>query len=178
MRLSILLCSMLTINVLAQEFDTSGLTKEQVAKLQLNAEQMKSSKSVDMAKEYVELGEMIGKALGSTAREMNVAVNDFAQTPVGKLSMVLIIWKVIGREGLHYLVGSLIMIIGLWMWVYYFRRLCFIQSIEYGTGWWIFRAKKIIYIDKPSDDINVTRVIMFLILIGIFTASMVAMWNT
>ncbi|MCX6763875.1 MAG: hypothetical protein NTZ97_04070 [Candidatus Moranbacteria bacterium] len=54
--------------------------------------------SPDKMEAWVNLGEKIGKAIGAICKELNTGVNDFIKTPVGKIAMVLIIWKAIGHE--------------------------------------------------------------------------------
>jgi hypothetical protein len=44
----------------------------------------------DKVDRWVKIGSNIGVGLGAAAKELNVAVNDFAKSPVGQLTTVLI----------------------------------------------------------------------------------------
>lgn len=167
--------------VVAQEPDvnTSGLTAEQVQALRQTAEQMKGKPlpTADKVKEYAEVGEMIGKAMSSTAKEMNIAVNEFSQTPVGKVCIFLIVWKLFGRELLHFIVGGLMLAIGLFLWCRYYRRMCIVSKEEMGQGWWIFRERKCQYFDAKDSDVQATRWAMAFILLLMVAGCMLCMWT-
>lgn len=68
----------------------------------------------------------IGHELGTAVNESLVAVttqaNNFAQTPVGKLTAGLVIWKVVGHDAMGFIMGSLEIIIILPLWVWSYRR--------------------------------------------------------
>lgn len=68
--------------------------------------------NVERVDEYVALGERIGKMMGGAAKEVGVAVNTFVETPVGKWTMAMIIWKFMGNAILHAFGGVVILIVG------------------------------------------------------------------
>jgi len=61
---------------------------------------------------YVSIGENIGKALGGTARELGIAVNDFANTPVGIIAVMLIIYNYLGSAIISFFGGLLVFLLG------------------------------------------------------------------
>jgi hypothetical protein len=63
---------------------------------------------VDNLAEYASLGQKYGIALSEVAKSVGTTVNELAQTPVGIFMLVLVAWKVIGKD----LVG----IIGAFIW--------------------------------------------------------------
>jgi len=67
---------------------------------------------VQETEKWVNLGTSIGKGLASTAKELGVAVNDFAKTNVGQWTMFLIIFNIMGDEIIHFIFGILILLIG------------------------------------------------------------------
>lgn len=183
MRTFALLALLFPLFAFAQDdsVNTSGLTAEQIQALKQTAEQMKGKPmpipTADKVKEYAEVGEMIGKAMSSTAKEMNVAANEFAQTPVGKVCMFLIVWKLFAREILHFVVGGCFLVVGLFLWCRYWRRMCIVASEDMGQGWWIFRARKCTYFAPGERDLNETRWSMVGILAAIIAISMLCMWS-
>lgn len=78
--------------------------------------------SATKAKEWVDIGNSLGQALAGTARELGVAVNDFAKSPVGHLAIALIIWKVLGGTIIHF-AGGLFSLIVLMFWWRLYRRM-------------------------------------------------------
>lgn len=175
-------------SVHADEIPTSGLTPAQVQDLKIQAEKMKahqlqSEQPVEKVKQYVEIGQMVGAAFAGCAKEMNLAVNEFANTPVGRLTMFLVVWKLFAREVMHYGGGALFLVVGLYFWNYYYRRQCIIKSAEYAPFLWVFnRVIKEEYIQDSTESYNRSRIsdgrgIMLCVLLGIVFISQIIMWS-
>ena len=62
---------------------------------------------------WTKIGTSIASGLGAAAKELNVGVNEFAKSPVGQLTTVLIVWKLLGSQLIHVLGGILIWIVGI-----------------------------------------------------------------
>lgn len=71
-----------------------------------------SMTSEDKVEKWVKIGSNIGQGLAGAAKEVGVAVNDFATTPVGQLTMLLIVWHMIGVQLIHVFGGILIWTVG------------------------------------------------------------------
>lgn len=126
-----------------------SLTDAQKRELQAQAESMRSinsgnSPAAKEAREWIDIGTAVGKALGSSARELNIAVNEFAETPVGMLTAVLIVWKVVGSEIIHYIFGVGFMLLAIPTWWWMWSRVYRIKKIV-KTGWF---SKEITYEDR------------------------------
>ena len=63
--------------------------------------------TVDKIDRWVQVGSNLGKGLAATAKELGVAVNEFANTPIGKLATVLIVWHIMGSTIVH-IVGAIL----------------------------------------------------------------------
>lgn len=63
--------------------------------------------------EWVDLGKNIGLAFGGAAHELGIAANDFVKTPVGLLTIGLIVWHFMGSMLLHFFGSILVMFVGL-----------------------------------------------------------------
>jgi len=181
MKAFLVLCLM-SASLLASDriIDTDGLTVEQRARIQIQIEQMKQEgtkdKAIDHAKQYIELGEMIGKAFGSCAKELNVQVNDFITTPARIITITIIGWKTIGRDIVHFGIGLLWLTIGLWSWYRIAYMPLAFQTIEYGQGFWIFRSRKVI--PRRWDDMGDGHVTLVLLsLLAIIGSSQGIMWS-
>jgi hypothetical protein len=92
---------------------TQGLTDAQKAELAASAAKMASdnantivdtkspTKSVEVVTQWVDIGTAIGSGLAASAKELGIAANDFAQTPVGRFTVFLIAWHFVGGTILH-----------------------------------------------------------------------------
>ena len=108
----------------AQTVDTSGLTQQQIQELAAKAAEMKQPTNISAAvrqeaEAWGELGANMGKAVVGAAREVGVAANEFAQTPLGKVVVFLTIYKIAGNDLLGVLFGSITLLVGtiLAIWV-------------------------------------------------------------
>lgn len=54
--------------------------------------------TAEQAAEWADIGKNIGIALSEAAKAMSVGVNEFAATDVGRLTVMMIVWKVIGQD--------------------------------------------------------------------------------
>lgn len=156
-----------------ETFSTSNLTKEQAVQLEKYAADLKlqqMTSPVDRAKEiseWVSVGEQIGKGLAGCAKELGVEVNNFVQTPVGKFASAVIIWKLMGRDIVHFGFGLLFFIFCSVIWVYLYRRMCLIESITYGeqTSFWKRRSKTVKH--YAEGRVDGTRLVMMVAALAI-----------
>lgn len=138
-----LLVLSISTNSFGGEVDVSGLTDAQVADLQVKASSLKATNLTEKAanmstanplspnniSQYAELGKDLGVGLASTAKELGIAANEFAETPVGHIAMALIIYKVIGNSVLHFICGFLWLTSTTLLFIYFFRRLFMYDSV-------------------------------------------------
>lgn len=103
---------------------SSDLTPVQKAELALQqaklAEQNQNKATTiidnpEKVNQWLDIGTNLGKALSGTAKEMGIGINEFIQTPAGKVSLYLIIWKVLGAE-----IASILTVLFLWAMYIYF----------------------------------------------------------
>lgn len=73
---------------------------------------------------YVGIGKEVGEAIRTSLESVADVSNKFSGTPVGKLTIGLVIWKVVGKDVVRIIVGVPIFIFGLYVWFYVLRR-CF-----------------------------------------------------
>ena len=56
--------------------------------------------------EWAEVGTNLGVALSEAARAMNTGINEFITSPAGKLTVFVILWKVLGGTFMQLLFGT------------------------------------------------------------------------
>lgn len=148
-----------------------GLSIQQQEEIKKNVERMKGKITPDTINEYATLGTAIGKAISTTAQELGIAVNEFSSTPVGKISIGIIAWKLIGQDVIQIVVGAIMLIGGIAYWVRFFNKMCLIKEIHYTDG------KKTSIEHYTEGDCDITRCVMLLVLFGIILISQMIMWT-
>lgn len=93
----------------------SQLTEEQKAKLH-------TPTSTSTVRDWVGLGKEIGQAVDSSLSAISNQANEFAKTPVGKMTVFVVIFKVIGDTAVHIAGGIFEIIIFMPLWVWSYRR--------------------------------------------------------
>lgn len=85
---------------------------------------------IDKQLEQIEdIGKLLKKDnLGKTINESLMGVvesaNEFGKTEVGKFTMVLIAWKVMGKDVIRIVLGIIFLIMFTWLLIYSFKRTC------------------------------------------------------
>lgn len=95
------------ITIDTDQLDATTLTQV----LQAKKKASETKVTVDNVKEYVTIGKEIGMAIAATCKELSVEVNQFVKTPVGKITMALIVYKVVGEKLWDIVGGTLAWII-------------------------------------------------------------------
>ncbi len=112
----------------AIDVDTRGLSDTQKAELVKMAESMKTTPvakaadTVEAVDKWVNVGERIGKMMGGAAKEVGVAVNQFIDTPVGKMTAAIIVWNYMGGMVVHVISGWVFLLLSWSMLVWFIRR--------------------------------------------------------
>jgi hypothetical protein len=149
-----------------QGVNTNGLTADQITQLNQQAQSMKSdpaavsTKVRQEAEAWGELGTNMGRAMVGAAKELGVAANEFAVTPLGTVVVSITAYKIVGRELLSVAVGSLILVLGysIAFWMFLTRRWSDIEYEYKPVLWGAFERRKIIKI-RNSDDATQARVV-------------------
>src|SRR5271157_51491 len=98
-----------------------SVPKSMLTKDQLDAIAQQNMKDkVERYGKWVGIGHEVGQAVNESLSAITTQANNFAQTPVGKWTIVVVIYKVIGQQltGLVIGVGTLLIGLPLWIWSY------------------------------------------------------------
>ena len=111
--------------------DMADLTPAQRAKVEADALIAKQQEQLAVYEKKIEtFGEWVGVGgeIGTAVEEGLTAVVDvadkFGQTDVGKFTLVMIAWKVIGTDVVRIFLGLLFIAMFTWLLIYSFRRTC------------------------------------------------------
>jgi len=135
----VMMLSMTVANAEYLDVNVGSLSETQKAELSVQIAKMKEAAktipspkvSAAQVKEYSALVTAIGSGVKDTAVQLGVAANDFVKTPVGMLTAGLIAWNYVGETILGVAVGGVWFLVMISGWVYFYRRLVLIESIEY-----------------------------------------------
>lgn len=163
-------------NAAVVQVDTSGLSTEQVNQLKQQAQSMKSdpanvsAKVRQEAEAWSELGANMGKAMVGAAREIGVAANEFATTPLGKVVVVMTAYKIAGKDLLGVVFGSIIMVFGysLALWIFFTRRWSKVKYEYEPMFWGAFKRARIIS-TETDEDVATTKVVTGGIILALTT---------
>lgn len=118
-----LMFSMHAFAISSHDMDVAGFDKlsatqkaEMIAQIEQKTKDLPTvaaAETADKVEKWVNIGSQIGKGLAGAAKELGVAANDFAKTPVGILATWLIIYHFIGNAFIHVIGGLLIWAVGL-----------------------------------------------------------------
>lgn len=161
------------------DIDTTGLTKSQKAELAVQAAKLAENNEapkiptppvVEQVDKWVAIGANVGKGLAGAAKELGVAANEFVQTPVGKITAGLIIWKVAGNDimylGKHFVLAPMIFIIALSFWTWFFRRTCLDITVTQTVATDGKLGKKIKEVSRRSSDFIAIIVVGYVVIFG------------
>ena len=145
------------------QVSTSGLSEEQKAQLALQAAQMKTQNekgspantsqfSPEKLNEWVELGKNAGLAVAAMAKELGVASDKFLESNTGKIAAVLIIWKIVGKDLIGVIGGTIawFVLVNIILWSFrYFHMKKKVVNKKEGTIEYLLRH------EFKSDDARV-----------------------
>lgn len=162
----------------ADTLKTEGLTDKQKAEVALHIENLKNSEtspanvSETVRKEasaWGELGSNMGKAMVGAAKELGVAANEFSQTNLGKITVGVVVYKLIGRDIVNFMVGMLTFIAGSLMVLYLIFTHVFASSVKYEFKpmlWGLYNKRSVVEI-KHSEEGMVTRAVCVAATVGL-----------
>lgn len=103
----------------------SALTPEQKAEI----EAQNLEKKIQRYGKWVGMGEEIGKAVDGSLSAITKQAVDFSNTSLGRFTMFLVAWKVIGKDFIQFIVGLLLLAIGIPLWIWSYRKTCIPRRI-------------------------------------------------
>jgi hypothetical protein len=150
---------------------TSDLTTDQLAKIKLEQTNAELQKKLDTYGKWVGVGGEIGTAVKDGLTAVVDVADKFGATNVGKFTMTMVAWKVIGKDLVKIVIGLLFFIVFTSTFIYTFKRLTKEQRVlienpglfKYPKKYEVIRAK------FDAEDTTIIAVIFIIaFLIGIW----------
>jgi hypothetical protein len=185
----VLLSLMLTLSFAsATGLSTNGLTEKQKAEAALYVANMKEQSGVvststadnflSTLSQFESIGEQTGLAVKRSLEAVVDVADKFSNTPVGQITIALVVWRVAGDSIVALFLGIIIFTIGLIL----FRRLYFDRKIPVKTEtvprfWGLYTVEKPVewtFRESNGEDQSFAVVILC-ISTAVFVGSMIAM---
>lgn len=130
------------------------------------AVKMSNAEAVD---KWVDTGERIGRMFQGAAKEIGVAVNDFVKTPVGMMTMGVIVWKYMGKDILQVLIAGAFFVTGMiTIWVVFGRGRAEVRQYSPDKKDIFGRARLVsVEVESMSDGAMTGMLVSTVILFGI-----------
>lgn len=138
--LFLLLCSLNAYAINSGDVNSAGFDKlpestkaeiiKQIADSAATANSQKTNEKIDQILKWSQLGSSIGQGLGSAAKELGMAVNEFAASPTGKLATILLVWHFVGGFVIHIFGAVCILIFGL-VGLYFIYNMSYTKHCDY-----------------------------------------------
>ncbi|MFH1689736.1 MAG: hypothetical protein ABIE42_05795 [Candidatus Eisenbacteria bacterium] len=134
---------------------------------------------VEQYGEWVGLGGEIGKAVDGALAAVTDRTAEFAKTDVGKLTVALVVWKVVAKDILAILICTpLLGVLWVLTWKSYRRACMGVRRLKSRAGgWWVFGGKREYEYEEPTSDSGEARAgaaALHFVLLAAATALLVA----
>lgn len=134
-------------------------------------------KTAAVVKQWAEIGTAIGTGLAASAKELGIAANEFAQTPVGKFTVFLIAWHFIGGTILHVFFALLWFFTTLIVFVWLYRRASIARTVTYyDKGEGPNGARKVVKVEPRSVGDNLGSIITVGAIVAVLIF-VIMLWN-
>jgi hypothetical protein len=157
---------------------TSDLTADQLAKIMLEQKNAELQKKIETYGKWVGVGGEVGTAIKEGLNAVVDVSDKFSKTDVGKFTMIMIAWKVIGKDILSIIIGLLFFIVMTCVLIFSFKRTCIPHKVCIKNPGFLKYPKEYEYIEpklKVGDGLyayGFLHLALFMGLIGITYAIM------
>lgn len=90
----------------------------------------KKNFSADDIEKYSKIGQAVGEAFKSVCQTLNVEVNAFVKTPVGKIMTVMLVWKIFGEDIKGMVGAALFVLIGYPIYFFLLRHFLLLRIVK------------------------------------------------
>ncbi len=157
--------------------NASDLTPSQLAKIESDIKIVELEKKLQTYGNWVGVGEEIGSAVKESLNSVVDVADKFGKTNVGKFTLVMVAWKIIGKDAVRIFLGLLFFVLMTWIFVKIYKNTYSIRRVlvknpglfkypkEYQViepkRWEGYEAVKILMIFLYAGAIGLTYAIMF-----------------
>jgi len=111
--------------------------------LQRDSKIQRVEDKLEEVSQYVGIGKEIGSAVDTSLGALAYHIDKVSKTSVGKFTMAMVAWKIVGEDAIGYLVGIVILtlFLSIWVWSWYknfYRRKIptKVKSLTWSDRWY------------------------------------------
>jgi hypothetical protein len=153
--------------------NTSDLTVDQLAKIKAEAEVKELQKKLETYGNWVGVGGEIGNAVKEGLTAVVDVADKFGKTDVGKFTLVMVAWKVMGKDVVQIVLGIFFFFIFSTVLIWLYKRLIVARKVMVENPGFLRYPKKYEVVKTELDGDGVIVVTIILIL-----AFLVNIWIT
>lgn len=139
--------------VFAAQQEMVSIPKDQLTEQQKAALTVKqTTATIEQAHGWVGLGKEVGEAVNSSLGAITTQADNFSKTGVGKLTVALVVWKVLGDQAFHFVGGLIELLVFLPIFLWSYRRMCMTRRVRTSTKG-LFREAtwQVVEYDRRAD---------------------------
>lgn len=121
----------------------SDIPPSALINLQRDSKIQRVEDKLEEVSQYVGIGKEIGSAVDTSLGALAYHIDRISKTNVGKFTMAMVAWKIIGEDAIGYLVGIVVLILFLGIWVWSWRKNFYrrkiptrVKSLTWGERWY------------------------------------------
>jgi hypothetical protein len=144
--------------------NTSDLTVDQLAKIKAEAEVKELQKKLETYGNWVGVGGEIGQAVKDGLTAVVDVADKFGSTNVGKFTMTMVAWKVIGKDIVKIILGLLFFFTFVTTLILIYRRIVLPRKfLEVNPGFFKYpKQYKIVTTELDSEGITIVTIVFII----------------
>lgn len=149
----------------------SDLTPDQVIKLEAKAKEAELTSKLETYGKWVGVGGEIGTAIKEGLNAVVDVADKFGSTRVGNFTMILVAWKIIGKDLVRILVGLLfIFVVSILIFRNYRNSFTEHRICIEDNGWkfWLPKKYQIVKPNSDYDGYEFAKILHIILLAGAF----------
>lgn len=151
---------------------TTYMTPDQLAKYYSDIKIADLEKKLEVYGNWVGVGGEVGTAVEEALSAVVSVADDFGKTEVGKFTLVMVAWKVMGKDLVRILLGIVFIAIFTWLLIFSFKRTCIERRVMTKNPGFMKYPKEYKIIEPLFGDgegLGIIRIAhLFLFFIGIW----------
>jgi len=97
------------------------------------AKQIEMERKIEQAGKFVGLGKEIGTAMNESLAALTETASKFADTKLGKFTLFLVAYKVIGKDLIQYVISFILLLVGIPTFIHLILKNCITRKIPVET---------------------------------------------
>lgn len=94
-----------------------------------NLQDQEAKSTIENVHGWVGLGKEVGEAVNTSLMAITTQADNFSKTGVGKLTVILVVWKVIGDQAIHIVGATVELLVFLPIFLWSYRKSCMTRAI-------------------------------------------------